>query len=128
MLAVEDVIAERAFDVDGEREPALVFRLSRPYQTEGDYPYCRCEFITGTTSSIVVPPEISSAVAKEKKSSWYRWRRLYSHEPSLRRFDGGRVERVSFRRKIALGGLSRGGPRFGLTDHRGWLKPECTLW
>jgi hypothetical protein len=67
VLAVEDVIAERAFYVEGETQPALIFRLSRPYQTEGDYPYCRCEFITGTTSSIVVPPEISSAVAKEKK-------------------------------------------------------------
>ena len=67
VLAVEDVIAERAFYVEGETQPALVFRLSRLYQTEGNYPYCRCEFITGTTSSIVVPPEISPAVAKEKK-------------------------------------------------------------
>ena len=50
VLAVEDVIAERAFYVEGETQPALVFRLSRLYQTEGNYPYCRCEFITGTTS------------------------------------------------------------------------------
>jgi hypothetical protein len=42
----------RAFFVSGERDgdPAVVFRLWRPYTPEGSYLRCRYEFITSTGS------------------------------------------------------------------------------
>jgi hypothetical protein len=43
-----DIIAERAFYLEGEEtgQPAVLFRLWRPYQPQNDWPRCRYELIT----------------------------------------------------------------------------------
>jgi hypothetical protein len=52
MAEGSDIIAKRAFFVNGERDgdPAIVFKLWRPYQPEADYPRCRYELITSAGS------------------------------------------------------------------------------
>ena len=47
MPKVPDLIAKREFSVNGKRngDPAIVFRLWRPYQPKADYPRCRYELM-----------------------------------------------------------------------------------
>jgi hypothetical protein len=55
-----DLIAERAFFVNGKRNggPAVVFRLWYSHQLKADYPRCRYELITSKGSKSMEVPGI----------------------------------------------------------------------